>query len=82
MAVQLSGSSLRRNYLLLARLNLSEMTMLDAFKKASMILYSWAKRKYERIFKIPNIIQSYEDRKDGYSLGILYDGEKPSYIMK
>lgn len=83
MAVQLSSSYLRRSYQLLAELIPSEAGTADTFRRASDILYRWARRKYSSIFRqMPEQADTFSDKRDGNEIGILCDREANRFIFR
>lgn len=83
MAVQLSSSYLRRSYQLLAKLKPEGMSDDEAFERASDLIYEWAKRKFSKIFRqMPYEKVSFDDKRDGNEIGIIYDSDKGRFIFR
>ena len=83
MAVQLSPSYLRRSFQLLAKLDAARMPEDEAFDRAGNIVYEWAKRKFSRIFrKMPYQKTTFDDKRDGNELGLLWDEGGQRFILR
>ena len=83
MAVQLSSSYLKRSYQFLVRLSPTEMSMDEAFGRASNIIYEWAKRKFSKIFRqMPYAKTTLDDKRDGNEIGVIFDSENGQFIFR
>lgn len=83
MSVQLNSSYLRRSYQLLAKLDSGTLSVDEAFEQASDTVYKWVKTKFSRIFRqMPYYKSSYDDKRDGNELGVIYDEQKGRFILR
>lgn len=83
MAVKLSGSYLSRSFQLLTTLCPKNFSQDEAFRRASNIIYLWAKGKFSRIFHgFPAEKSSFEDKRDGNEIGILFQQDAGYFIFR
>lgn len=63
-------------------LDTSNITEIDAFKKASGYIYAWIKSRYnEALDGLPEYVSNYSGSEPGYSVEIVYD-EKDMYFAQ
>ena len=83
MAVRLSSSYLFRNFQLLAKLDSDKIPESQVFDRASTMLYEWTIKKFSYIFRqLPDFKTSFDDKKDGIELGIIYEPEQGRFVLR
>ena len=64
-------------------IDLSNLAMPDAFRKATGYIYSWVKSRYEDVFTdLPESAETYVNAEPGYSVNLSYDAENVYFSEK
>ncbi len=64
-------------------IDLSNLAMADAFRKAAGYIYSWVKSRYEDVFTdLPDSAESYVNAEPGYSVNLSYDADNVYFSEK
>lgn len=62
-------------------IDLSNLAMPDAFRKATGYIYSWVKSRYEDVFTdLPESAETYVNAEPGYSVNLSYDAENVYFL--
>ena len=64
-------------------IDLSNLAMPDAFRKATGYIYSWVKSRYEDVFTdLPESAETYVNAEPGYSVNLSYDADNVYFSEK
>ena len=64
-------------------IDLNNLSIEDAFRKASNLIYSWVNSRFNEVFTdIPEEVASYSNTSPGYSVMVSYNPEKLEFVEK
>lgn len=64
-------------------IDLTNLSIQDAFKKATGYIYSWIKSRFDDVFdELPETVDSYMELKPGYSMKIDYDNDRMYFFER